>query len=253
MSANDNSLMSFPQPYVKTAGAFVDDKPRTFIDSPIVSIQLALLRFFSQLNMAHPSPASKEAEVPWHSSYPLPRNTNVSSISRTELIQMFRDSQRPGKDFVLVDLRRSDHEVEFCNCFLRNQYEGQLNDDALVGRNHSRLHKSSSADFVPNNPNPVYDIFDGQGRENNLVLWYGLCPFFSVLSVRLLALLPSPRFMGLSMQSVRFILTSKRSRIVSRSRKPCSRVVSRLYRGSKRHHHEKLHAHRRYQGLEFCW
>ena len=55
--------------------------------------------------------ASKEAEVPWHAAYPPPRKAEVSSVSQTELLQMFRDGQKPGRDFILVDLRRSDHEV----------------------------------------------------------------------------------------------------------------------------------------------
>ncbi|CAG8887035.1 unnamed protein product [Penicillium egyptiacum] len=49
------------------------------------------------------------AEVPWHAAYPAPRGA-ASSISREELLQWIRDGKQAGKDFVLVDLRRTDYE-----------------------------------------------------------------------------------------------------------------------------------------------
>ena len=48
---------------------------------------------------------------PWHESFPSPRNTEPSAITREELLSLFRNDQQPGRDFLLVDLRRTDHEV----------------------------------------------------------------------------------------------------------------------------------------------
>lgn len=53
---------------------------------------------------------STQEEQPWHAAYPAPRNT-ADTLPRHELLQWFRDGKQPGKDFVLVDLRRTDFEV----------------------------------------------------------------------------------------------------------------------------------------------
>lgn len=50
------------------------------------------------------------AELPWHAAYPAPRGA-APSISREELVQWIRDGKQAGKDFILVDLRRTDYEV----------------------------------------------------------------------------------------------------------------------------------------------
>ncbi len=50
-------------------------------------------------------------DTPWHSAYPAPRNPNPAAITRNELLRWLNDGLVPGKDFVLVDLRRADHEV----------------------------------------------------------------------------------------------------------------------------------------------
>lgn len=49
-------------------------------------------------------------EVPWHAIYPTPKCV-VPSLPRHELLQWFRDGKKAGKDFVLVDVRRTDFEV----------------------------------------------------------------------------------------------------------------------------------------------
>lgn len=55
--------------------------------------------------------SDQKPELPWHASYPPPRHENPPSITRTEVLQLFRDGKEAGRDFVLVDLRRTDHEV----------------------------------------------------------------------------------------------------------------------------------------------
>lgn len=54
-------------------------------------------------------------EVPWHAAYPAP-NAVAPSLLRHELLQWFQDGKKAGKDFVLVDVRRTDFEV--CRVYL---------------------------------------------------------------------------------------------------------------------------------------
>lgn len=49
--------------------------------------------------------------APWHAAYPDPKNTAPEHITRFELLEKFRRGEQPGRDFLLVDLRRNDHEV----------------------------------------------------------------------------------------------------------------------------------------------
>ena len=55
--------------------------------------------------------SKSKTEAPWHSAYPAPRNSNPSAVSRDEVRKWLDEGLIPGKDFVLVDLRRADHEV----------------------------------------------------------------------------------------------------------------------------------------------
>lgn len=50
-------------------------------------------------------------EAPWYAAYPPPKNTNPASITRSEILQWFQDGKKNGKDFLLIDLRRTDYEV----------------------------------------------------------------------------------------------------------------------------------------------
>ncbi|KEQ57859.1 uncharacterized protein M437DRAFT_60783, partial [Aureobasidium melanogenum CBS 110374] len=47
-------------------------------------------------------------EAPWHAAYPAPKSKAVG-ISQFDLLVMLEEGKEPGKDFVLVDLRRNDH------------------------------------------------------------------------------------------------------------------------------------------------
>jgi arsenical-resistance protein 2 len=49
-------------------------------------------------------------EVPWHAAYPAPKSV-AASLPRHKLLQWFHDGKKAGKDFVLVDVRRTDFEV----------------------------------------------------------------------------------------------------------------------------------------------
>lgn len=47
----------------------------------------------------------------WHEAYPNPRNQSPDVLERKELLARFEKGEKPGVDFLLVDLRRTDHEV----------------------------------------------------------------------------------------------------------------------------------------------
>jgi len=50
-------------------------------------------------------------EVPWHTAFPAPSKETPDTITAQQLLQGIRAGKRPGIDFLLVDLRRTDHEV----------------------------------------------------------------------------------------------------------------------------------------------
>jgi len=50
-------------------------------------------------------------EPPWYAAYPAARNKDPATISRLDLLALIKQGKKPGKDFILVDLRRTDHEV----------------------------------------------------------------------------------------------------------------------------------------------
>ncbi len=54
---------------------------------------------------------AQTATAPWHAAYPKPRNAQPESLPRQDLLKKLRAGQKPGVDFLLVDLRRTDHEV----------------------------------------------------------------------------------------------------------------------------------------------
>merc|ERR1712093_602879 len=55
--------------------------------------------------------AAQMAEAPkWYDAYPKPRNTNPKAVSAKELLALFQAGATAGVDFLLIDLRRVDHE-----------------------------------------------------------------------------------------------------------------------------------------------
>lgn len=48
--------------------------------------------------------------LPWHAAYPAPRAV-ASSVSRLDLLGWMKEGKKVGKDYVLIDLRRTDFEV----------------------------------------------------------------------------------------------------------------------------------------------
>jgi hypothetical protein len=61
--------------------------------------------------MASLTALAKSAEVPWHAAYPAVKTASIPTITCKELLRWYEEGKKPGLDFVLVDLRRADHEV----------------------------------------------------------------------------------------------------------------------------------------------
>jgi hypothetical protein len=76
--------------------------------------------------MASLTALAKSAEVPWHAAYPAVKTASIPTITCKELLRWYEEGKKPGLDFVLVDLRRADHEVHlrflppFLLCILRH-------------------------------------------------------------------------------------------------------------------------------------
>ncbi|OJI88458.1 hypothetical protein ASPTUDRAFT_50383 [Aspergillus tubingensis CBS 134.48] len=47
--------------------------------------------------------------LPWHAAYPAPRSTAIG-IHPEEVLGWLRSGRQPGRDFLLIDLRRTDFE-----------------------------------------------------------------------------------------------------------------------------------------------
>lgn len=51
-------------------------------------------------------------EVPWHAAFPSPKRQEPETMTRGEVLKMMKDDGSvAGKDYLLVDLRRTDHQV----------------------------------------------------------------------------------------------------------------------------------------------
>lgn len=55
------------------------------------------------------STMATSAQAPWHAAYPAPRTTDPGALAKEDVLGML---QRDEQDFVLIDLRRNDHEVQ---------------------------------------------------------------------------------------------------------------------------------------------
>ncbi|PVH88204.1 Rhodanese-like protein [Cadophora sp. DSE1049] len=88
-----------------------------------------------------------KAPAAWHASLPAPRNSTPDSITREELLDLFSKKDRSVKDFVLVDLRRTD--------YVGGTIHGSIN-----------LPAQSLYPTIPS----LYEIFAAAGVR--MVIWY---------------------------------------------------------------------------------
>lgn len=108
--------------------------------------------------MADTTTAQKEA--PWHAAFPATKS-NPDSVSKEELLAWLKEGQEGGKDFVLVDLRRTDYEG--------GTIRGSIN-----------LPAQSLYPTIPY----LYNLFKAAGIKK--VMWYCGEFSFSSLSFRIL-------------------------------------------------------------------
>lgn len=118
------------------------------------------------LNMSSSNTAN--ASPPWHAAYPSPKQANPPAIARQDVLELLRSGTKvAGKDCVLVDLRRNDHEVGVCG-----------GDFALTlvltelpsGRNHSRIHELACAKSVSDNTYYILCFQSCRHTQSYLVL-----------------------------------------------------------------------------------
>lgn len=51
------------------------------------------------------------APPPWHAAFPKPSNPEPPGVTAADILERFKEGKMPGNGYVLVDLRRNDHEV----------------------------------------------------------------------------------------------------------------------------------------------
>lgn len=66
---------------------------------------------YRRLNASSTQTRKMAASKEWHEAYPNPRNQAPDAITRQDLLERLRKGQKPGVDFLLVDLRKADHQV----------------------------------------------------------------------------------------------------------------------------------------------
>jgi hypothetical protein len=123
--------------------------------------------------------------LPWHAAYPAPRKAEPLGTKREEVLAMLRaqrkDQNSSGtRDFLLVDLRRVDHEVRhiFPFSYLKYPhiqplaYVGRCWQHSSTGRHHSRVHQPSSTEPVPDYPDALLRPEGSKCTKSHLVLLY---------------------------------------------------------------------------------
>ncbi|KAK5070238.1 hypothetical protein LTS08_007912 [Lithohypha guttulata] len=53
---------------------------------------------------------SSASKPEWHEAYPQPRPSPPDSINAEDLLALMHNGKKPGVDYLVVDLRRNDHE-----------------------------------------------------------------------------------------------------------------------------------------------
>lgn len=103
----------WPQVYYRVGMFAKQSLTRTLSPLPTNSQYLQNIRVASlETSTMTAQMAAQDADKasPWHVAYPTSK-TAASSISKEEFLQLLKSGAVPGKDILLVDLRRNDHEV----------------------------------------------------------------------------------------------------------------------------------------------
>lgn len=97
-------------------------------------------------------------KVPWHAACPPPRYTEPLSVPRTEVLRLFQDGSKQGKDFILIDLR-TDHKVTSTQGNIRHVTNILT---CHIGRYDPRVPEPPSTFPTFDDPDTVYHTFCGQ-------------------------------------------------------------------------------------------
>lgn len=127
--------------------------------SPHLSTRPYHLPFLMNTPNTISDPPPDAVEVPWLAAYPLPKCTDQPSIPRTEILRLFQDGYKQGKDFVLIDLRRTDHNVTSTQGKIRHVINVLT---CHIGGYYPRVHESPSTFPISDDPHAVCHTFCGQ-------------------------------------------------------------------------------------------
>ena len=130
--------------------------------------------FFSSLSQRR----AMDSGPAWHEAFPKPRTQSPAGVSRQELLQWLQDGKKPGKDFLLVDLRRTDHEVKrhrlkiYPSPLSLTIWRCRLMSEAQIpGRHHQRVDQPPCSEFI-SQPSDHFDAVSKRWHtDRGLVLW----------------------------------------------------------------------------------
>jgi hypothetical protein len=89
--------------------------------------------------------ATASVTPPWHAAYPAPRTT-PATICREDVLDMIKQAaQTSSRDYILIDLRRSDLEV----CNSGRYFMFLFKELSNVGRYYPRFDQPPRAELVP--------------------------------------------------------------------------------------------------------
>lgn len=113
---------------------------------------------------------STNSKAPWYAAYPTAHTQTPATINRAELFQLIKRSPNESKSYVLVDMRRADHEVDFARslkCPLM-----QLTRTSTPGWNNPRVDQSTCTESVPYDSDLVRLIQGCGSQAGDMVLRY---------------------------------------------------------------------------------
>lgn len=89
-----------------------------------------------------------ETASPWHAAYPNPRTAQPAVLTRDAVLAMIKtEPDTASKSFVLVDLRRADHNVQDVSGLLCKS--GSCSNTSFLGRHNSRFDKFTGTKLIP--------------------------------------------------------------------------------------------------------
>ncbi|CAI7600331.1 unnamed protein product [Penicillium viridicatum] len=103
------------------------------------------------------------AQVPWYDAYPKPSTTTPPTISRETLLGWIKEGRNPGQDFLVVDLRRTDHTGGFLRGSLNLPLESLY---PALPTLHAMC-KSAGIKTV------IWYCVTSRGRGNRAAAWFG--------------------------------------------------------------------------------